>query len=243
LFLTSRLTLAQGPPEPLHAPDGGTRETLASIVVPPLAGAPFSASVNTEWTRYLSDGTPQILRNHRLIARDTTGRVFQERRTFVPDGGRGEPQITTTELAEPASHSIAFCHPGTWICELRFYTAPPSPILPATGTSANGKVSLVRDNLGTRNVEGLELIGTRETETLATTISGTEHPLVVVKEFWYSSRLGINVLTDRADPRSGKAVFRVNEIQLSEPPANLFALPASFRIVDLRVAPAPPSRQ
>ena len=87
------------------------------------------------------------------------------------------------------------------------------------------------------------MIGTRETQTVAAAVTGTNRPLVVVKEFWYSPRLGINVLTDRTDPRSGKEVFTVTDIQLSEPDSSLFALPVSFRIVDLRVAPTPPSRR
>ena len=215
---------------------------LTSIFVAPLPGSPFSASVHTEWTKYFADGSTQVLRNHRLIARDGLGRVFQERRTFIPDGGRGEPQVTRTELAELSTHTIAYCSPRTAICELRFYNAPASVALPAAGASPDGKTSLVRDNLGNRTLDGLELIGTRETQTVAAAVTGTNRPMVVVKEFWYSPRLGINVLTDRTDPRSGKEVFTVTDIRLSEPSSSLFALPASFRIVDLRVAPTLPSR-
>jgi hypothetical protein len=241
LAVTSRVAFTQAPQQPLHAPDGGTREMLTSIFVPPLPDAPFSAFVNTEWTKYFADGSTQILRNHRLIARDRQGRIFQERRTFVPDGGRGESQIMRTELAEPATHTIAYCAPRVWICELRFYNAPASLALPPAGALSNGTASLVRDNLGTRTLEGLELIGTRETQTVAAAVTGANRPLVVVKEFWYSSRLGINVLTDRTDPRSGQAIFTVSDIRLSEPASSLFALPVNFRIVDLRVAPTPPS--
>jgi hypothetical protein len=183
LAFTSRVALTQAPQQRLHAPDGGTHEMLTSIFVPPLPSAPFSAFVDTEWTKYLADGSTQILRNHRLVARDGQGRIFQERRTFVPDGGRGEPQITRTELAELATHTIAYCDPRVWICELRFYNAPASLALPPAGASANGTASLVRDNLGTRTLEGLELIGTRETQTFAAAVTGTSRPLVVVKEF------------------------------------------------------------
>ena len=97
-----------------------------------------------------------------------------------------------------------------------------------------------RETLGTRMVEDLELTGTRETLTIAPDRAGTDRPLVVVKEFWYSPRLGLNVFTQRDDPRSGKAVFMVNDIHLSEPDSSLFRLPVSFRIVDLRVPVSPP---
>jgi hypothetical protein len=241
LACTGGVAFAQAAQQPVHAPDGGTREILMSIVVPPLPGAPFSASVDTEWTKYLADGSTQILRNHRLIARDGQGRVFQERRTFVPDGSGGEPQLARTELADPSTHTIASCNPGAWICELRFYAAAAALTTSPARVTANA--SLVRDSLGMRTVEGLELIGTRETQTIAATVTGTNHPLVVVKEFWYSPHLGINVLTERTDPRSGKEVFTVSDIRPSEPASNLFQLPVSFRVVDLRVAPSPQNRK
>jgi hypothetical protein len=208
-----------------HAPDGGTRETLTSIAVPPLPNAPFSASVETEWTKYLADGSTQSTRNRRVIARDGLGRVFQERRTFVPQGSSIEPQVWRTELAEPSTHTVAYCDTRTHVCELRPYVAPPSTA-PAIGTSAN---------LGTRMVDGLELIGTRETQTLRWS-SDTNHPLVVVKEFWYSKQLGLNVLTTRDDPRSGKEVFSVTNIRQGEPDSSLFVLPTDSRVVDLRAA-------
>src|SRR5664279_6066568 len=51
-------------------PDGGTREVLVSIFIPSLPGMPFTATVDTEWVRFLSDGTRTALTNHRMVARD-----------------------------------------------------------------------------------------------------------------------------------------------------------------------------
>jgi hypothetical protein len=53
---------------------------LTSIVVPPLPNAPFSATVNTEWTRSLENGATMIFKNHRLIARDAHGPIFHPAR-------------------------------------------------------------------------------------------------------------------------------------------------------------------
>ena len=36
--------------------DGGVTETLQSIYIPPLVGAPFSAVVHTEWARPIPSG-------------------------------------------------------------------------------------------------------------------------------------------------------------------------------------------
>ena len=216
------------PPTPAraqHAPDGGTRETITSNTVPPLPNAPFSATVETEWTKYLADGGTQFLRNHRLIARDGQGRVFQERRTFVSKQSPIDPQVWRTELAEPSSHTVAYCDSRTHVCELRPYTAPPPTVTP------RGAVS---ESLGSQTLNGLELIGTRESQSLGLLATGSDRPLSVVKEFWFSRQLGLNVLTTRNDPRSGKEVFTVTDVRQGEPDAALFALPADARIVDLR---------
>jgi hypothetical protein len=214
-----------------HAPDGGTREMLQSIAIPPLPSAPFSATVQTEWTKYLADGTTQFIQNHRQIARDSLGRVFQERATFVPKGGPISSQVTRTELAEPSTHTVALCETRTHVCELRPYAGPPATA-PA-GPLVN-RPGFVSENLGSQILSGVDVVGTRETQTLNPLATGSDHPITIVKEFWYSKQLGLNVSTTRNDPRSGKEVFTVTDIRQGEPDASLFALPASFRVVDFR---------
>jgi hypothetical protein len=232
--------LSQGP---AHAPDGGTRQILTSIFVPALPNAPFTANVDTEWTQFLDDGSTRVIKNHRLIVRDGLGRVFQERRTFGPDGSPMQSQLTSTELSEPATHTIAYCNARTRVCELRFYGATTSAPLQPARLSPNGSGSLVRENLGTRTLNGLDLVGTRETQTISSAAAGSDRPLVVVKEFWYSQLLGLNVLTKRVDPRSGTELFTVTDIRQAEPDQRLFTMPTDARVVDLRPTAAPRSPQ
>jgi hypothetical protein len=234
LAFSTRTGLAQAPEEPSHAPDGGSREMITSIAVPPMPNAPFSATVETEWTRYLENGARMVLKNRRLIARDSLGRVFQERRMFVPDGSPVPSQVWRTELAEPQTHTVARCDTRSRVCELHLYTAPPSQAAASAGPLAKATDSLVREDLGVQTVNGLDLIGTRETQTLGLTPTGSDRPLAIVKEFWYSKPLGLNVITRRNDPRSSAEVFTVTDIRRSEPDRSLFALPADARIVDLR---------
>jgi hypothetical protein len=236
VFLSAGPTGLTHAQQALHAPDGGTRETLTSIVITPLPNAPFSATVQTEWTKYFADGTTQFTQNHRLIARDGLGRVFQQRATFGPKGSPIASQVWRTELAEPSTRTIAYCDTRTRICELRPYVLPPVVPTLAARSSASPSGSFVIENLGSRTQNGLELIGTRETQTMNPVVTGTDRPLVVVKEFWYSRQLGLNVLTTRNDPRSGKEEFTVTDIRQGEPDAALFAMPADFRVVDLRPA-------
>jgi hypothetical protein len=235
LFLAGVLVVAgsalHGQAPPVHAPDGGTTERIQSIDIPPLPNAPFAATVNTEWTRTLENAATSLVRNSRLVARDARGRVFQERRMFVP-GDPSKAALTEIDIADPAMHTVAVCDVRSRVCELMAYTQPAMPALPPAGQ--NGALRLVRESLGTQHVNGLELIGTRETQTLPGTAIGADRPLAVVKEFWYAPSLGVNISTRRNDPRGGLQVFEVTNIDTSSPDPALFVLPANAQIIDRR---------
>ena len=61
-----------------HAPDGGSVEMIQNISILPLTGAPFTAAVTTDVTRTLADGSTSTVKNRRVVARDSTGRIFQQ---------------------------------------------------------------------------------------------------------------------------------------------------------------------
>jgi hypothetical protein len=80
------LVQVQPPTRPPQTQDGGTRKVLESIAIPPLANAPFSGTLVTEWTRPMADGGNYTLTNRRRIARDSAGRIYEERWLLVPKG-------------------------------------------------------------------------------------------------------------------------------------------------------------
>jgi len=216
-----------------HAPDRPARTMIMSIVVPPIAGAAFSATVNTEWTRLLEDGATQVRKNVRLIARDGQGRVFQERRWLEPPQGPGQYRLTRTEIMDPIARTVALCEPNQRSCELRVYRPAEWGVLPPNAVVNRGP-ALHSEPLGTQTVDGLELIGTRETLTIGPAVVGSDRPLTVDTEFWYSPKLQLNVNTKRVDPRSGTEVYQVTNINQAEPDPSLFVPPANARIVDHR---------
>jgi len=218
---------------PIHAPDGGTRQMIVSIAVPSIPDSPFSATVNTEWTRYLDDGSTLVLGNHRTIARDGQGRVFQERRGLAPVSDAAQAtRLTMIEIADPAAQQIARCVPDRTQCELQFYRSLPAAVPSRTGAMPRG--AMKSESLGTQTVEGFDAVGTRETTTLAGAAVGADRSLTVTREFWYSPRLAINLSTKRTDPRSGIELFTVTDIRTSEPDPSLFQLPKGARVIDHR---------
>jgi hypothetical protein len=230
-----RAILAQSSDEPLHAPSGGVQWSFASIAVPSIPGAPFTATVTTEWKRTLDDGSTVTIGNRRTIARDDAGRVFQERRFVLPAGDPRENQINRLEFVDPGARTMTTCMPAARVCQIYEYFSRVIASSPTSaGTPEAGQGTLRRLDLGSDFVSGVETIGTRETTTLDTGSIGNDRPISVVKEFWYSAQLKINVIEKRQDPRYGTQTFTVNPINLGEPDASLFNIPAEFRIDDRR---------
>ena len=215
-----------------RAQEGSTRPILISISVTPIPDAPFSATVFTDWTNRFADGTTRTIKNHRTIARDSAGRIFQERRFLTPDSDKQETRITQLEFSDPTTNEQYMCDPYVRACQLYNY-------FPSTASATNGRFrveagDVKSEDLGHDVIEGLDTAGTRETTVIPEGVIGNDRPLAVVKEFWFSPRLGLDLVTNRVDPRSGSAKFRVTNINLSEPDSKLFMPPSDFTVIDGR---------
>ncbi len=237
-------------PATQHAPDGGTRTTIQSIDIPPLEGAPFVAQVDTEWSHLLADGTWATIKNHRLVARDTAGRIFQERRAFTPTGDVQQTRITELDYEDPVRQLLTVCEPLRRTCHEQDYQRRPITAMPAGTTglkicgcasAPGGGINIQEDVLGQQTIESLNAIGSREITTLPAEMFGNKTPQPVVKEFWYSPQLGINLVTRRFDPRSGAENFVVSQVSLAQPDPKLFEPPADYAIIrEMVVKPATP---
>ena len=92
-------------------------------------------------------------------------------------------------------------------------------------------IKIQQDALGQQTIEDLEATGSREITTLPAGAFGNAQAQPMVKEFWYSPRLGINLVTKRFDPRAGSENFVVGQVSLDEPDPRLFEPPADYQIV------------
>jgi hypothetical protein len=241
LLTIGLIARAQTPAEAtMHAPDGGTFTRLQSITILPLVNAPFSAEVNTEWTRILADGSRATIKNHRLVARDSTGRLFEERRYFTPTGDKDVTQLTALEYTDPNHHEFYSCNPVQKTCYLYTNATPALQKMPAgwSGLQVCGcasphapGVTVQMDALGQKTLDDVDVTGSREITTLAAAQLGSDKPQPIVKEFWYSPRLGVNLVVSRFDPRSGIENFVVDHLSLNEPDPKMFEPPADYQVV------------
>jgi hypothetical protein len=232
-LVSGRTMLSQNIPE--HAPDGGTTQRVQSIDIPTIPNAPFSAVVVTEWTKIMPDGSTALMKNHRTVARDTLGRVFEERRYFTPDGDKQVTTLLQVDYKDPVLHRWVTCVVNRQVCSEYTYNWPAgaSAQKPQTvaQSAANGTKS---EDLGKKMIDNVEVVGSQEVMTIPVGAIGNEKAQPVVKEFWYSPRLGINVTTKRFDPRASTVQnFYVTAINQGEPDAQLFHTPAAYRIVNM----------
>lgn len=232
--LISLNCFAQESEEGMHAPDGGVIERFNSILLPPIAHAPFSSKVTAEWTKVLEDGSTLTVHNQRLVVRDSRGRIYQERRRLVPQDSQQEPELQRIEISDPSAHQKYFCRTATHVCALQDYSGPEAATTQPVGTQEDGFGTLTREDLGKTSVNGVEAVGTRETRTLNPGAIGNEGVIAIVKEIWYSPQLGINVSVKRMDPRHGTQVINVTEIRQAEPNPKLFTVPQGYTVVDRR---------
>jgi hypothetical protein len=230
-----RMMLGQNIPE--HAPDGGTTQRVQSIDIPTIANAPFSAVVVTEWTKIMPDGSPALIKNHRTVARDSLGRVFEERRYFTPDGDKQVTALLQVEYKDPVLHQWVVCVVNRRVCSAYTYNWAAGVSQPKPATAAQSGANGTKwEDLGKKVIDNVEVVGSQEVMTIPVGTIGNEKAEPVVKEFWYSPRLGINVTTKRFDPRASAVQnFYVTAISQGEPDAQLFHPPADYRIVNMDV--------
>jgi hypothetical protein len=259
------ISLAQSPAEPpivpgarpqgqqqlteedrLFVEDGGAHGSiLESIVVPPKAKAPFTLILETTWVRGLADGGGITTANKRRIARDADGRIYMERWWLVPPRDPEQSHMTTIQISDPVAHTHINCFMLEPSKPCQMFTFEPSPetVYDFFGPKSRGKTITENSDtewidLGKQNIAGVETIGRRVITHYNPGVFGNDRTMTIEREFWYSPKLGFNLLSKRSDPRFGSETFTVTNLIPGDPDPQLFEIPEGFTLKDLRkIAP------
>ncbi len=214
-----------------------------------IKGSPYSAVAVTEVSQTLADGNRIHRETSGAVYRDSEGRTRNETRVagIGPMAPAGVPPLIT--ISDPVAGVTYVLNPAektavkTQIMRHAAARQPaPAPHAPGGGGVPGGaepgqgvphaagapKV----EQLGSRNIEGVQAEGTRVTITIPAGTIGNERPIEVVSERWYSTQLLGMVMTTHSDPRTGTNTFRLTRISLSEPDHSLFEVPADYRIIE-----------
>lgn len=94
-------------------------------------------------------------------------------------------------------------------------------------------------SLGTRTIEGVVATGKRTTQTIPAGQIGNDRPIVISDEVWESDALKAVLVSKHVDPRTGTVDYKLTNIKLGEPAADLFTVPQGYTITGN--APAQPA--
>lgn len=254
-LLASAATAQQAQAPTVEMRDGGTSvqqikkgvvaQVLESIYIPAITGAPFTAIVHAEWVRYLPDGGTFTLVNQRPIARDSEGRIYEERWTLAPRNGKIASERTTIQIGDPNAHTLYHCFlfnkPRNCILETfnETTTAVYQPAMGKSGPLPHNQGFSMHEELGKDNIEGIEVTGARDTITYNEGAIGNDRPTSIKREFWYAPSLGINLRSEVNDPTFGTQTFTITDVGFAEPDPKLYEVPEGFVVVDRRKPAAP----
>ena len=199
-------------------------------IVTPVVGAPFSAEAVTTWHPPANSGRPELRVSARYY-RDSAGRV---RVDFVE--GMGQERVILTGAAGSreayeldTATRIAFYAPREHVASLvgggcgDWYQVPVS----MNRFVAFMAMPLGEESLGTRSMEGVEVLGTRHSTRPPVTSHGVK---VLPGERWISPELKLVVYSRIEDSVVGVVAYQLRNIKRTEPRADLFELPTDYTV-------------
>ena len=203
------------------------------IFVTPIPGAQFSGTVHVDRSDIQPNGAAVQLWSERQIARDSTGRIYNEYRPFVPAGTNRAPLVTSIHIYDPQNRMSEFLYPQRKMYQMTILTRPPATDTPdafASPTSSSSQPSELthQEDLGYRTIAGLQAHGVRITQTLPAAQSGTGKDVMVTNEYWYSDALRLNLMTSHTDSRTGSVTMTVTHIDRADPNPLLFGVPPDY---------------
>jgi len=109
---------------------------------------------------------------------------------------------------------------------------PPAQVFLQKRIAPDDASDISTENLGTQIMEGVQVTGTRTTQTIPVGKIGNDRPITITTEVWTSPELKTTILSKRNDPRTGEQTFKLTNIQRSEPDPSLFTVPSDFKVTE-----------
>jgi hypothetical protein len=201
------------------------------------AGCPFSGVMETERSQTLTDGMNIHTKKKTLVYRDSAGRLrYENFAAMDADKDAAERQPTMIQIYDPVAGFRYEYQPGSGVARR---TAVKVASTGLKGDSKGGELREEKsrpnfdvEKLGTQKMEGILAMGTKIAITIPAGTNGNDRDITTVTETWKSSEMGITLLEKLTDPRYGDSERRITNLELSEPDAALFEVPADYTIQD-----------
>jgi hypothetical protein len=235
-----------------------------------VAAAPYSAQVTSEFQQTLSDGNKIERKTTSMVYRDGQGRTRREQTLpaigsysasgqppqaiFINDPVAGVSYVLDPirKIARKMNRpNVRFLQRGGPQGEAGIQQGgvPPRLFRP---NARRRDANVTTESLGTQNMEGLLVEGTRVVRSVPAGTVGNQQPIRITSERWYSPELKLNLLVKNTDPMRGENTTTLSNIRRDEPAASLFQVPSDYIVQEpqnrarrgLRgIAPPPPPQQ
>lgn len=212
----------------------------AEIFVTPVPNAPFRGVIQVKRSVVEKNGTIVKLKTMRMIARDGKGRIHTEMRQLLPVSSSAAPVILSVRIYDPQTRVSTMLYPKYQMYRSMVVNRPPSTDPPGELDATTAGASLPpsqftkQEDLGTREMDGFEVHGIRETQTLPA--DGGGQPVVITDEYWYSDYLHLNMVVKHSDPRTGSVTMALTRVSQEEPDPSLFAIPNGYKPLSMLAA-------
>jgi len=213
-----------------------------ATAVPTVRGVPFSAEGNVTLKLVLFDGTRIERTVPARYYRDNEGRVRREQTIMGISSldPRKDAEAVVTIVDPVAGFVYTLVGSKREVQRMKMSAgieadldANLRELANATRSMREIGTSMTTESLGTRDFDGVRAVGRRTTLTIPAGVMGNDRPIEVLDEVWTAQELKLQVLATHHDPRTGDVETRFTKISRVEPPADLFKIPAGYKIVDI----------
>jgi hypothetical protein len=213
-------------------------------------GLPFSADVEEENDKFLADGNRIHYEVHGKIFRDSEGRMRTE--TEAPVFNSGSKPFVHINITDMVEGRIIFLDTEHKIATVNFFGQPTAQAPIASPKDSANKDPKVQprptvtvhssappspdpapEDLGTSQIEGFTVQGTRSTHMISAGVIGNDRPIATTTERWFSIDLKMDLVNITESPDSGKHVRKLVNIHAGEPDPLLFQIPSDFKVKEM----------
>ncbi|WP_058189029.1 hypothetical protein [Terracidiphilus gabretensis] len=206
---------------------------------------PYSATWTEKQVQTLANGTTVTHESTTKFARDSSGRSYTETHNTLPTGSDGQPREmvnyhifdtvarTTTSWNSTTKEATVTQRPDPATMQARPTQTTATRIAPTIQTEQpvrRQNPDVQREDLGTKNIVGVNAKGIRITRVIPAAREGNDQPITTIQETWSSREYAIVLMSTNDDPRSGTTTREVTEFTPGEPDAALFRLPEGYTV-------------
>jgi hypothetical protein len=200
-------------------------------------GWPYSGKETQTDIRTHADGTSTEHSRTQLVWRDADGRTRQEMIRETRTGEESKERYVS--VYEPVkrvrwtwyyggpSKKVAFGHP------FQEHEGPASCAAPPAPQVKRNPDDFTLEILPPTTINGIPVAHNRNTKVMPADTHGNDHEFTVSHEWWISPELGVIMRHTIDDPRMGKIVTELSDVNRAIPDPGLFQVPEGYEIRDV----------